>query len=75
MADTDASFADALERLRLERGLSPAQLARALKEYEGNVSRWRNGKGIDLLNVRKIADFFGADRTYLLHPVPHHLSG
>lgn len=65
MADQDASFSDAIERLRHERGLTPAQLARALGEYEGNVSRWRRGKGIDQLNVWKLADFFGVERAYL----------
>jgi transcriptional regulator with XRE-family HTH domain len=65
MPDQDASFSDAIERLRRERGLTPAQLARALGEYEGNVSRWRRGKGIDQLNVWKLADFFGVERAYL----------
>jgi transcriptional regulator with XRE-family HTH domain len=65
MPDQDASFSAAIERLRRERGLTPAQLARALGEYEGNVSRWRRGKGIDQLNVWKLADFFGVERAYL----------
>lgn len=64
MAGT-AEFAQALERLRLAKGVSPAQMARDMDEYEGNISRWRKGKGIDLVNVRKLANYFGVDETWL----------
>jgi transcriptional regulator with XRE-family HTH domain len=61
----EGSFAEAFVRLRLSRGLSQAELARQLKEYEGNISRWGRGGGIELVKVRKIADFFGVDRGWL----------
>jgi len=61
----EPTFGEVFEQLRLARGLSPAQLARGLEEYEGNISRWRRGQGIDQLKVRKVADFFGVDRAWL----------
>lgn len=69
MADPAApepTFAEVFEQLRLSRpGLTQAKLARELGEYEGNISRWRRGHGIDVVKVWKIADYFGVDRSYL----------
>jgi transcriptional regulator with XRE-family HTH domain len=65
MAVPEPTFAEVFERLRQTRGLSPAQLARELDEYEGNISRWRRGQGIDHAKVRKVADYFGVDRGWL----------
>lgn len=64
MADRP-QFGEALRELRESRGLTQAQLARDLGEYEGNISRWQRGKGIDIDNVRKIADYFGVERSWL----------
>jgi transcriptional regulator with XRE-family HTH domain len=59
------TFAQTLEYLMATRGLSQAKLAEALGVYDGNVRRWRTGKGIEIENVWKIADFFGVDRGHL----------
>lgn len=47
------------------RGLSQAKLAAAIGVYDGNVKRWRSGKGIEIENVWKLADYFGIERSYL----------
>ncbi len=59
------TFAEFFENLRLARGLNQAQLARELGVWDGNVGRWRKGQGIEIENVRKIADWAGVDRSYL----------
>lgn len=59
------SFGQLLERLMQGRGLNQAQLARELGTWDGNIRRWRNGSGIEIDNVRRIADFFGVDRGTL----------
>lgn len=62
----DPAFAEAFERLRKARGWSPAEVARRLDVYPTEVSRWRRGLGgISINNVRKIADLFEADRSWL----------
>jgi transcriptional regulator with XRE-family HTH domain len=63
--DPQPTFAEVLERLMATRGLSQAKIASALGVYDGNVRRWRTGKGIEIENVWKIADYFGVDRGYL----------
>lgn len=66
MPDTPSTtFAQTLEGLMLARGLSQAKLAEALGVYDGNVRRWRTGKGIEIENVWKIADYFGVERAAL----------
>jgi transcriptional regulator with XRE-family HTH domain len=47
------------------RGLSQAKLAEALGVHDGNVRRWRTGKGIEIENVWALADYFGVERNYL----------
>jgi transcriptional regulator with XRE-family HTH domain len=59
------AFAEQLKRLMESRGLSQAALARELGVYDTNVKRWRSGTGIEIENVRKIADYFGVDREWL----------
>lgn len=59
------TFAQALEELMKARGLSQAALSRRTGFYEANIGRWRRGGGIEIDNVRKLADFFGVDRTDL----------
>lgn len=59
--ETAPTFASALERLMTSRGLSQAALARGLGVWDANVGRWRRGGGIEIENVRKIAEFFGVD--------------
>jgi transcriptional regulator with XRE-family HTH domain len=58
-------FAAAFEQLRKAKGVSPAQMARDLGEYEGNISRWRRGGGIELVKVRKLAAYFDVDSVWL----------
>jgi transcriptional regulator with XRE-family HTH domain len=58
-------FAALLNRLMANRGLSQAQLARELDQYDGTVMRWRQGQGIELGNVHALADYFGVDRDYM----------
>ncbi len=65
MSQQDPTFAEAFEQLRQARGLKPADIARELDVYPGEVSRWRRGGGISITNVRKVAEFFGADRNWL----------
>lgn len=65
MAEQQPSFADVLNQLMTQRGLSQAQLARALGTYDGNVRRWRTGGGIEMRFIGQIADYFGVDPTYL----------
>lgn len=59
------TFASVLESLMAGRGLNQAALARGLGVWDANVGRWRKGGGIEIENVRKIADFFGVDRGHL----------
>jgi transcriptional regulator with XRE-family HTH domain len=58
-------FAALLNQLMTSRGLSQAQLARDLDQYDGTVMRWRQGQGIELVNVHLLADYFGVERDYL----------
>jgi hypothetical protein len=58
-------FGEAFDRLVRDSGLSAAEIARRLDVYSGQVSHWRRGGGITVLNVRKIADLFGVDRAQL----------
>jgi transcriptional regulator with XRE-family HTH domain len=58
-------FAALLNQLMANRGLSQAQLARDLDQYDGTVMRWRQGQGIELGNVHALADYFGVDRDYM----------
>ena len=60
-----ATFAQVFEDLRLQRGWSPAEVARRLAVYPSEVSRWRKGGGINITNVWKVADLFGVERATL----------
>lgn len=60
------AFASVLEQLRTARGLSPADLARALHVSPTQVSRWRRGQDVpSISNLEDIARLFGVDRETL----------
>lgn len=61
----EQTFAQAFDQLRQARGLSQADVARALGVHRGEVSRWKAGGGITIQNVRKIAVLFGVDSLWL----------
>ena len=49
------AFADELERYRIARGLTPAEMARAIGASTSQVSRWRRGHGIGMEHLQKVA--------------------
>lgn len=62
------TFAEKIQKLRKERGLSQDQLAAALGVSRQSVSKWELGD--DMPRVDKIlllSDFFGVSTDYLLH--------
>lgn len=50
-----------LRKLRLERGITLAQVATAIGTDTGNVSRMESGEQKSVRLAAKIADFFGRD--------------
>jgi transcriptional regulator with XRE-family HTH domain len=46
-------------------GFTQAHVAEQLGVWDSLVSRWRKGGGINVENVRKLADLFGVDRNDL----------
>jgi len=63
--DTRA-FAAELETYRKARGLTPAELARAIGASTSQVSRWRRGGGISLDYLQSIADWMGRPLSDLM---------
>jgi len=56
-----------IRRLLQHREWSAADLARALNQTQGNVSRWTTGRVCpSLANLRRIADALGVPSTHLL---------
>ena len=60
-------FCKRLRELRLEQGLSKAQLAKNINVSDVAVSRWENGKRTpNIEQLRKLALFFNVSSDYLL---------
>ena len=60
-------FGKRLRELRLEQGLSKAQLAKNINVSDVAVSRWENGKRTpNIEQLRKLALFFNVSSDYLL---------
>ncbi len=60
-------FADRLKDLRKEKGLSQAQLARAVGVSYGVVCYWETDRSEPTApNIVKLADYFGVTADYLL---------
>ena len=65
MRPPDPQLGEVIDECLRRHQMRPADLARRLDVYSGEVSRWRRGGGISIGNVRKIADLFGLDRSRL----------
>ena len=60
------SFAERLQELRAERGLTQAQLAEVLKLDRSAVSHWEGGRRMpDAQLLQQLAGFFGVSLDYL----------
>jgi transcriptional regulator with XRE-family HTH domain len=66
VAGSSAAFVEELERHRIARGLTPAQLARAIGASTSQVSRWRRGGGISIPQLKALADWMGRPLTELM---------
>jgi transcriptional regulator with XRE-family HTH domain len=59
-------FAETLRRLRLERGLSQAQLGSQLYVYRSTIARWESGTRVpDATMIRRLAACLGVDASTL----------
>ncbi len=58
-------FARALNNLMKQADMTQAEVAKSIEVWDSLVSRWRNGGGIELSNVRALADLFGVAREPL----------
>lgn len=64
------SFAQALKRLRIERGLSQRQLARLLHVDRSTVTKWESGNRLpDAMMLSQLAKALGTDVLALM-PIP-----
>ena len=62
-----ATFSAILKDLRLQRGMTQAELARILNTAKSTVSMYENGKRTpDFETLEAIADYFNVDMNYLL---------
>lgn len=62
-----ASFADRVKKLRTDRGLTKAQLAKAMHLDPSAVSRWELGENYAPQSmVISLANYFGVSTDYLL---------
>jgi transcriptional regulator with XRE-family HTH domain len=60
-------FSERIKKLRIDKELSQAKLARALKTYQQTVDRWEKGAlQPDLETLTQIAMFFDVTTDYLL---------
>ena len=60
-------FAERLEDLRTEKGLSALKLSKALDIDDTTILRWEKGVMVpNIINLFKIATFFGVSADYLI---------
>lgn len=58
-----------IRNLRIERGLSQMELAKALKTSQAAITSWENGKRIPgIVAVQKMADFFRVPLSLFAQP-------
>ncbi len=60
-------FAERLKELRVEKGLSYSQLAKEIGVSYVSIGRWeRNLRVPNIIDLKKIAEFFGVSADYLI---------
>ena len=60
-------FAERLKELREEKGLSYSQLAKEIGVSYVSIGRWeRNLRVPNIIDLKKIAEFFGVSADYLI---------
>ena len=65
--ELDVLLANALRKLRMEKGISQSQLARRLVVDRSTVAHWERGSRLpDAAMILRIADTLGVDANYLL---------
>ena len=73
MRRADGPFAAELERYRVARNLTPAQLARAIGASTSQVSRWRHGGGISIAQLQRVAEWMGRPLVDLMPLAGYHV--
>lgn len=62
-----AKFAERLQQLRTEFGLTQPELAEKMKMSKGAIGNYESGKRIPrIIDLEAFADFFNVDMNYLL---------